>query len=144
MSAPPRRGRWGRNWLWVVPTECLTLIILCFAFAATIAFAVFGMIKSTDVYKNPVLRAKQNPRVGAAIGQPIDEAWYVGGSTRINGSSGTSDLMIPIHGPKGSATIYVLATKFAGDWHYAKLVVKIGSSGETIDLSEQSAESDNR
>ena len=141
VPAAPRRGWWGRNWLWVVPTGCLTLVVLCLLFAATIAMTVFGMIKGTDVYRNAVAQAKKDPRVAAAIGQPIEESWYVGGSTQISGSSGRSDLMIPIHGPKGNATIYVLATKFAGDWQYSKLIVKIGASGATIDLNEQSGES---
>lgn len=143
VPSPARRGWWGRNWLWVVPTGCLTLVILSFAFAATIAIGVFGMIKSTDVYRNAVARARNDPRVTAAIGEPIKEGWYVGGSTQISGSSGNSDLTIPIHGPKGSATIYALATKFAGDWRYRKLIVKIGASGETIDLNEEGSESGN-
>ena len=52
----------------------------------------------------------------------------------MNGGSGNADLTIPISGPKGKGTLYVVATKSAGEWTYSKLVVKIDSTGETIDL----------
>jgi len=58
----------------------------------------------------------------------------VAGSTEVSGGSGKADLTIPVHGPNGKATIYALATKFAGDWQYTKLVVKIDKTGDTIDL----------
>ena len=100
-------------------------------------FTVMGAIKSTDAYKAALARAKADPRVTAAIGTPITAGWFVGGKTEVSGGSGTSDLSIPIHGPKGDATIYAVATKFAGEWRYSKLVIKIKSTGETIDLAEQ-------
>lgn len=105
--------------------------------------AVFGILKNTDVYKTALARAKNDARVSAAIGQPIQEGWFVGGSTEVSGGSGKSDLTIPIHGPKGRATIYVLATKFADEWQYSKLVVKVEGTGETIDLTEERGKSDN-
>lgn len=104
---------------------------------------VFGMLKATDVYKTALARAQNDPRVGAAIGTPIKEGWYVAGNTQINGGSGKSDLTIPIHGPKGKATIYALATKLAGEWRYSKLVVKVHATNETIDLTQTGTESGN-
>ena len=61
-------------------------------------------------------------------------------SAPANGGSGESDLTTPIHGPKGSAKIYAVATKSAGDWEYSKLIVKVEDTGETIALSEQATE----
>ena len=141
--APVRpRGWWGRNWKWIVPTGCLSLFLLFCAFVAAITLTVFGAIKSTDAYKNAVGRAKADPRVTQAIGTPITEAWYVSGNTHVSGASGESELSIPIHGPKGNATIYVTAIKSAGEWRYSKLIVKIAASGQTIDLSDKEDESD--
>jgi hypothetical protein len=99
-------------------------------------FAVFGAIKSTDAYKGALARAKNDPRVIEAIGTPIKGEWYVGGNTEVSGGSGKSDLSIPIRGPKGEATIYAVATKFAGEWQYTKLVVKVKNTGKTIDLTQ--------
>jgi hypothetical protein len=126
----------------VIPTGCLTVVVVFVAFVATITMAVFGMLKTSDVYKTALARAKNDHRVAAAIGNPIKEGWYVSGNTQVTGGSGKSDLTIPIHGPKGAATIYVVATKFAGDWQYSKLVVKFEATGETIDLTEQTTPSE--
>ena len=105
------------------------------AFAAFIILVVFGAMKQTDVYQTALSRAKADQRVSSALGTPIEEGWYLSGTTKVTGSSGEADLTIPISGPKGKGTIYAVATKSAGDWTYSKLVVKIDSSGETIDLS---------
>jgi hypothetical protein len=107
---------------------------------AFIFIAVSGVIKSSDAYKTAVARAKADPRVAAAIGSPIKDGWYVTGSAETSGGSGKADLSIPISGPKGTATIYVVAKKFAGEWRYTKLVVKIERSSEMIDLAGKSGE----
>jgi hypothetical protein len=131
----PAGGWWSRNWKWFVPTGCcLTPLVLGGAFVVFLVVVIFGALKQTDVYKMAVARAKADPRVTAALGNPIEEGWYLSGKTNVNGSSGDADLSIPISGPKGKGTIYAVATKFAGQWSYSKLVVKIDSTGETIDL----------
>jgi hypothetical protein len=104
------------------------------AVVAFLVIVIFGALKQTDVYKMAVARAKADSRVIAALGTPIKEGWYLSGNTNVNGGSGDADLSIPISGPKGKGTIYAVATKSAGEWTYSKLVVKIDSTGETIDL----------
>jgi hypothetical protein len=131
----PRKNWWARNWKWLVPTGCLSLITFAVLFFVCIAFFVFSILKSSDVYKTAVARAKSNQRVVTALGTPIEEGMFVSGKTNVNGASGEADLGIPISGPKGKATIYAVATKSAGEWIFSKLVVKI-DNGETIDLSK--------
>jgi hypothetical protein len=106
------------------------------AFAAFMVLVIFGAMKQTDVYQTALARAKADQRVTSALGTPIDEGWFLSGNTKVSGSSGEADLTIPISGPNGKGTIYVVATKFAGEWTYSKLAVKIDSSGETIDLNQ--------
>ena len=133
---PQPAGWWSRNWKWFVPTGCcLTPLVLGGAFAAFIILVVFGALKQTDVYQTALARAKADPRVTNALGTPIEEGWLLSGNTNVNGSSGDADLSIPISGPKGKGTIYTVATKSAGEWKYSKLVVKIDSTGEKIDLN---------
>lgn len=110
-------------------------LVLGGAFAAFIILVVFGAMKQTDVYQTALARAKADQRVTSALGTPIEEGWFLSGNANVSGSSGEADLTIPISGPKGKGTIYVVATKFAGEWTYSKMVVKIDSSGETIDLN---------
>jgi hypothetical protein len=105
------------------------------AFGAFLVLVIFGAMKQSDAYQTALARAKADQRVINALGTPIEERWFLKGNTEVSGDSGKADLTIPISGPKGKGAIYVVATKFAGEWTYSKLVVKIDSSGETIDLN---------
>jgi formylmethanofuran dehydrogenase subunit D len=136
---PPRRGWSSRNWKWFVPTGCLSLLVLFAVFIAVIVFAVFGALKSTDVYKTAVQRAKSNPDVIAALGTPISEGMFLSGSTNATNGSGSADISIPISGPKGKGTIYAVATKSTGAWSYKTLAVEIAATKERINLNENDA-----
>jgi hypothetical protein len=91
-------------------------------------------MKSSDVYKGALARAKAEPAVVEALGSPIKDGMFVSGSTNVNGASGHADLAIPIYGPKGEATLYVVAEKSFGAWNYSNLVVEIKKTKERIDL----------
>lgn len=131
---PERRSWWSRNWIWFVPTGCLTFLALIVGFVAVLVLVVAGSMKSSDAYKEAVERAKNNPAVIEALGTPIEEGWFVSGKTNVTGPSGEADLAIPISGPKGSATIYVVAEKSAGEWNFSTLRVEVKGSDERIDL----------
>lgn len=110
------------------------MLLLVAGFAFVIISIVFGAMKSSDAYKSALAKAKADPRVVAALGSPITDGFLVSGKTNVSGTSGHADMTVPISGPKGKGTIYFVATKFAGDWTFSKLVVEIGESGERIDL----------
>src|SRR5947207_4534450 len=136
---PPRRNWWQRNWKWFVPTGCLTLIAMAVLFVACIVFFVFSIMKSSDVYKISLARAKSDQRVVAALGTPISEGMFTSGKTSVNGPSGEADIAIPISGPKGKGTIYAVGTKSAGKWEFSKLAVQV-DGGDLINLKEGSDE----
>ena len=71
-----------------MPLGCFTVALLFLAFVGSIVVIVFSAMKSTDVYKEALARAKADPAV-------------------IEAASGESNLAIPISGPKGKGTIYV-------------------------------------
>ena len=140
MEAPPpippqaKRNWWTRNWKWVVPTGCLTIAMFFAAFVGLILVIVFSAMKSSDVYKDAVARAKAEPAVVEALGSPIKDGMFVSGSTNVNGASGQANLAIPIFGPKGEATLYVVEEKSAGAWNYSNLVVEVKETKKRIDL----------
>ncbi len=126
---------WQRNWKWFVPV-CLGSVVLFAGFIVLILTIVFGMMKSSDAYKDALAMARANPYVQDALGSPIEEGLLVAGNINISGSSGYADLAIPVSGPDGSGTIYVVASKSAGQWTFLKLVVGIKATNERIDLIE--------
>jgi hypothetical protein len=128
---------WQRNWKWFVPVGCLGVLVLFAALLTLIGTLVFGMIKSSAVYKDALTAARSNPAVVQALGAPIEEGILVMGSINISGASGSADLAIPISGPNNKGTIYAKATRSEGKWTFSRLVVEIKDTKEKIDLLEQ-------
>ena len=110
-------------------------------FVGSILVIVFSAMKSTDVYREALARAKSDPAVIEALGSPIKDGFLFSGNTNVNGASGESNLSIPISGPKGKGTVYVSANKLLGRWNYSGLVVEIGQTRQRIDLLQKSAPS---
>jgi Cytochrome oxidase complex assembly protein 1 len=134
----PKGNWWKRNWKWFVPLGCSSMVVLFLALVGSIALIVFSAMKSTNVYKDALARAKANSAVIEALGQPIKEGFLVSGNTNVNGASGEANLSIPISGPKGKGTIYVKANKSLGRWNYSGLVVEIARTHQRINLLHSS------
>ena len=130
----PRPNWWNRNWKWFVPVGCLGTLTLFIAFVVSIALIVFSAMKSTDVYKDALARAKVHPAVIEALGSPITEGFLVSGNTNVNGAAGEANLSVPIAGPKGKGTIYVSAKKSLGQWNYSGFAFEIAKTHQRIDL----------
>jgi hypothetical protein len=135
-AQPRKKGWWGRNWKWVVPVGCLGIVVLSLAFVFGLLFLIFGIMKSSDAYKDAVAQVTTHQVVQDRLGAPIKAGLIVTGNINVSGPSGQADLAIPISGPKGKGTLYVEATKSAGQWKFATLVVEVGETAETIDLLE--------
>jgi len=115
------------------------MLLLAAGFVVVIIGIVFGAMKSSDAYKTALARAKADPRVVSALGSPITDGFFVGGKTNVSGTSGSADMTVPISGPNGKGTIYFVASKFAGEWTFSKLMVEVANTGHRIDLIEDPA-----
>ncbi len=135
---PPARTWWGRNWKWVVPVGCLTPLLACGGAIVLTVLLVFSTIRSSDVSREAVARAKADGDVQALLGTPIEEGFSVSGSLEVSGPSGSAELSIPLSGPKGSATLYVVATKSAGRWEFSTLQVAPRAAAARVDLLSKS------
>ena len=131
---PQSQGWFARHWKAVVGVGCLGLILLVTAFVACIMLLVMGSIRSSDAYQQALAKAKVNPEVVLHIGQPIQPGWFVSGSINVSGPSGDADLSIPISGPKGKGTIYVVGKKSAGEWTYTRMEVEVEGLPGRVDL----------
>jgi len=128
---------WQKNRLWVVSGGCLAvlLLFLCIgAFVGMIFFTVTETFKSSEVYQQALEKARADPQVAQALGEPIEPGWMPGGSINVSGPSGDADLAIPISGPKNSGTIYIIAAKSMGTWEYSALEVEVNGQSERINL----------
>ena len=123
-----------RNKRWAVPVSCFVAILVIVGFFGGIFFMAFSAFKYSGVYVESLKQAHASPAVAQALGEPIEEGFLVFGSIHVNGPSGEAEIAIAISGPKGSGTIYAVATKSAGIWHFELLEVDIKGSDDRIDL----------
>ncbi len=119
-------------WKWGL-IGCGLVVIVGAIIVVGIVMFVFGVNKSTYIYKDAVHRAESNQQVVAALGRPIGTGFLVSGGVHTRNDSGTADMNIPIEGPKDKATIHVTATMRDNNWKYDRLVVK-PDHGPPIDL----------
>jgi TonB family protein len=134
-----QKGCLGRNWKWMLPVGCLGLILAGVAVLGGIFLVAMSAMKSSDVYKGALERARSNPEAVAALGEPIKDGWFVQGNVNFAGASGTANLQIPVSGPKNSGTIQVRAVYEGGAWMYERLDLLVGG-GETISLLDHGAD----
>jgi hypothetical protein len=135
--AAPRKGWFGRNWKWFVPTGCMTIVVLIAAFVGGILALVAGSMKSSDAFTQAMARVQADPQVADKLGRPVNSGWFISGSVNVNGDSGDANLAIPISGPKGKGKVYVEAKKSAGQWHFDTLQVEVEGQPGRIDLLQE-------
>ena len=135
MNTLPRPNWWSRNWKWLLPSGCLGLLVLFVAVIFGFISLVFGVMKSSDVYRQAVARADRDPTVIAALGEPISEGRFVTGGIKLENDSGNASLTIPLSGPKGAGKLYVEATKVAGAWQFQQLVFEDAQNHQRTDLA---------
>lgn len=128
-----RKSWWNRNWKWFVPTGCLSLLVLFALFIAGIFFEVTSIIKDSDAYKESITAVQNNKIVVEKLGSPIETDGMVSGSVASTNDVRTCDVQIPIKGPKGKGTLFVVGEK-RGKWKYREMSVYIKSTDEKIDL----------
>ena len=130
-TQPETNNWWHRHRAWMIPVGVIALFV---GMIASFAIFAFGLMKSSDAYKQAMVIVRQSPVVIETLGLPIKEGLITSGSVNINGPSGHAELAIPVSGPKGSATVFLEARKSAGEWTFQKLIVEIEQTGARIDL----------
>jgi len=118
---------------WVL-IGCGGALVLFVGFVLAIAGIVFASFRNADVVRMAVQRAERNPEVARSLGTPLKAGWLISGSININGSSGNADMSVPVTGPKAKGTIYLVATKSAGEWKFQRLDVELPDRAERVRL----------
>jgi len=136
MSENEKKNTWfDRNWLWVVvPLAVVGFLGSLAVFAAVIVSVVFGILKSTDPYQQAVSRSRANAVVISALGTPIKEGWFLQGQVNYENQTGNAELSIPLTGPKGSGTVYIVGKRVGGKWSYSRIAVTLDKTHEVVDL----------
>lgn len=138
IDQPQQPTWWRRNQKWAIPVALLGIVASCCGGVVMIFALVFGLLKNSDVYKEALATATADARVKQQLGEPIKAGMFVTGNINIQNDRGLADLSIPISGPKGSATIHIVAEKAAGKWTPSTLEVQPDDgSSSPIDLLDK-------
>lgn len=137
MNAPVERSWLQRNAKWLVLGAITLGLLMLAAFVLAILFVVSTAMRSSDVYRIALERAQASPEVAAQLGTPVEPGFFTGGSIKIENSTGEADLNIPLSGPRGEATLNVVASKRAGVWHFERMHVQAADAA--IDLLQPDA-----
>ena len=139
----PRKSWFSRNWFWFIPLGCLGMIVAVVGSIAALVLVLFGAIRQSDAYKHALDTARSSPELIEAIGEPIEPGMMVMGSINVTPTSGEADIAIPVTGPKGAATIYIVGEKTAGTWEYFLLEAEVVGRTDRINLLPKSGEPPN-
>ena len=117
------------------------MALVCFVgIVVGVVLLVFSIIRNSGPYSDGMLAVRSNPQAVAALGEPVEEGWWLAGNISVSGSSGQADITMPVKGPNGSGTVYVIGSKSGGAWTYSTLRLEVDGTGESIDLSLPRAE----
>lgn len=131
-----KRNWWDRNWKWFVPTGCLSLLVLFGLFIAGLFFGVTSMMENSDAYQGAIALTKHSKIVVEKLGNPVETDGIASGSINTSNNSGNCNLQIPLKGPKGKGTLFVVGEK-RGKWKYKELTLYIEKTEEEIDLLQK-------
>lgn len=124
-AQPPQPGWFRRNRKWFIPTLIIGVLALIAAFVGGLLLFVMTVMKSNEPYRHALEVVTQDRRAQAQLGKPVTAGFFVSGSVNVSGPSGNADLAIPVKGPLGSGTVYVVAKKSAGRWSYQTLELRM-------------------
>jgi hypothetical protein len=131
------KGWFARNWKWVVPSGgCLLIIIFIIAFAGSLFFGLSSVMSDSQAYKDSMEAVQSNEEVIAILGEPIENNGIHGGNFSYKNGVSSAEFSIPIKGPKGEATIFVIGSGVDEDWNYETMEVHIEGSNKIIHLLE--------
>lgn len=115
---------------------CLAVVLLGILGCGGVTMMVTSAMKGNQAYKDGLVRAKADPRVKEALGEPIEESWWATGAVHeTGGGSGKVLVVTALSGPKGDAVFTIEGSKAGDVWGITRAEVLVtGTPGKKIDV----------
>ncbi len=107
-------------------------VVMLLVFAGIFYFAM-SMIRNSEPYSYAMSTLQSSQEAISILGEPIKDKTLVTGQVSVSGPSGEAEFAIPVYGPVAEGTVYVIAEKSGGKWHYEQLELA-SESGKRISL----------
>jgi hypothetical protein len=118
-TAPPKPKK---TWVIVVIAISVCVVLLAM-FIGGVFFAVDKSFRQSGIYSISLDRARNSPCVIAKLGSPLIAKGMIAGNINTQGSEGSADMEIPVHGSKGSGSLNVSGKKVDGGWNIDSLTL---------------------
>ena len=113
---------------------CLVLVALLGAFGAAIFAFVFKALGESEAAQASLREAQASTVLIEEIGEPMALGWLVVGNVNVSNDSGDADIVVPIEGPKGTASVHTIGVREGGVWTMQEMTATVAGSGTTVDL----------
>lgn len=115
-----------RNKKWFLPTVIIGPLLLMGCFVLVIITFVTSMMKNSEAYKMTMEEIKSNKECVAALGENIEDGYFIRGNINTTTSSGNANMYIPLKGDLGEATAHSICEREWFKWKIIDLNVKVG------------------
>jgi hypothetical protein len=144
VSAPKSSNGTNKAWLFgcfgcfgaLVIATILTLVGLYFAFGVAVFGFAFNFLRDSEAAQAALRESQASTVLIEEIGEPMKMGWFVEG--RVNGDaankSGHADIVVPIKGPKGTASVHTIGVREGGVWTMQEMTATVEGTGNTVDL----------
>lgn len=122
-SIPPDRRRFS---VWSVAAIWVAIMLVLGA-------SVIGSLRSNEAVQSAFEIACRDPRVVAALGEPIELGWLATGRASLGPRSGHAKVSVPIRGSRRGGDLRVEANRREDVWHHEEISVRL-DEGTVIDL----------
>ncbi len=119
---------------------CAVLVAIMVIMAGLIFYGIMASLRQSDACQKALELARNSEVMKQELGEPIEMGWFVSGSVSIKNGLGDSDFSVPISGPKGGATVYIVGKKQGGGpWDFSKVDAVLDNGGRVVDLRPAAA-----
>lgn len=130
----PKKNWFQRNWLWLIPTGCATLIVIFVLFIGGIIFGAVSMVKNSEPFEEALERAQRHEVVIEHLGEPLESDGLFDGNLSYSNGEKEANITVPVKGPKGKGKIKVIGSATDDTWSYEKMEIILLAEKDTINL----------
>jgi len=134
IPSPPPRSWAARHWVLLVVLGVLGVLLLAAMGGTWFVFKIFAAMRAHPAAQQAVALAQTDPRVIAAIGQPITLGPIAGGSIGMRNGAQVADLQLSLRGPQGEGTLWIRARGAGSTWTFDRLEFS-PDGGKMFDLT---------
>jgi hypothetical protein len=130
LSAKNRRHAWSGAEIAKVVT---TIVVAVFSHVVVTFIAEYLWFRTSDLYSEAMHIVRTSPDVESKIGSPVVAGWPLVFRGVYEGV-GEVSARLPIHGPRGGATVQLRAKNRGGSWEFQLLEARNGAEWTPVDL----------